>query len=149
MDGTVAPAARTPWHLWVVGGVSLLWNAMGALDFFMTQTRNEAYMKALTPEQLEYFYGLPFWVVACWGIATWGSVAGSLLLLFRQRLAVPVLLGSFVCMVVTTLRNLVFSNGWEVMGGGAGALIFSAVIFAISLLLVIYARAMRRRGALR
>jgi len=34
----------TPWHLWVIGVVALVWSAMGALDYVMTQTRNEAYM---------------------------------------------------------------------------------------------------------
>ncbi len=41
---------RTAWYLWVIGGVSSLWNAMGAMDYVMTQTRNEAYMSAFTPE---------------------------------------------------------------------------------------------------
>jgi len=27
----------TPWHVWVVGIVALLWNAMGALDYTMTE----------------------------------------------------------------------------------------------------------------
>ena len=35
---------ETPWHLWVVGVVGLLWSAMGAMDFVMTQTRNESYL---------------------------------------------------------------------------------------------------------
>ena len=57
---------RTPWHLWVIGVVALLWNAMGALDYVMTQTRNEEYMSNFTPEQLSFFYGFPAWVDAAW-----------------------------------------------------------------------------------
>ena len=49
----------TPWHLWVVGVFALLWSAMGAMDYVMTQTRNEAYMSAFTPEQLDFFYAIP------------------------------------------------------------------------------------------
>jgi hypothetical protein len=41
----------TPWHLWVIGIVALLWSGMGAMDYVMTQTRNAAYMSAFTPEQ--------------------------------------------------------------------------------------------------
>lgn len=148
MADTPEAPTKTPWHLWVVGGLTLLWNAGGAFDFVMTQTKNEAYMQAFTPEQLEYFYGFPTWVVLCWGIATCGAVIGSLLLLLRKAAAYPVFLVSFIAMVLTTIHNFVLSDGLHVMGG-VGVIIFSAIIFVIALLLVIYAKAMRRRGVLR
>ncbi len=142
---TPPSSASTPWHLWVVGGLSFLWNAGGAFDFLMTQTRNEAYMAAFTPEQLEYFYGFPLWAVFTWGIATWGSLLGSLLLLLRKGLAVSVFIASFVCLVLTSIQNFVLSDGLEIIG----AIIFSAAIFVIGLLLIVYARAMRAREVLR
>lgn len=147
-ETVVAGAARTPKHLWVVGILTLLWNAVGAFDYLMTQTRNEAYMKAFTPEQLDYFYGFPSWVVACWAIAVWGGVVGSLLLVLRKRLAVPVFAVSFAAMVATTIHNFVLTDGLRIMGG-AGAAAFSAVIFLIALGLVVYSRAMRAKGVLR
>ena len=70
--------ARRPWHLVVVGILALLWNAMGAFDYTMTQTRNEAYMSRFTSEQLEYFYSFPSWAVATWATAVWGSVLGAI-----------------------------------------------------------------------
>ncbi|MCP5530950.1 MAG: hypothetical protein H7A44_10980 [Opitutaceae bacterium] len=148
MAATPEAPTKTPWHLWVVGVLTLVWNAVGAFDFVMTQTQNEAYMKAFTPEQLEYFYSFPSWVVLCWGIATWGALIGSMLLLLRNRLAHPVFLVSFLAMVITTIHNFVLSDGLQVMGG-IGVVIFSAVIFVVALLLVIYAKAMRRRGVLK
>jgi hypothetical protein len=148
MNETVAAgAARTPKHLWVVGILTLLWNAVGAFDYLMTQTKNESYMKAFTPEQLDYFYGFPTWVVACWAIAVWGGVLGSLLLVLRKGLAAPVFVVSFAAMVVTTIHNFVLTDGMRIMGGG-GAAAFSAVIFLIALGLVVYSRAMRAKGVL-
>jgi hypothetical protein len=141
-------ADRAPWHLWVVGIVTLLWNAMGALDYVMTQTRNESYMSSFTPAQLEYFYGFPAWVVSAWAIAVWGGVVGSLLLLFRKRNAVTVLTISFAAMVVTTIHNFFLSNGLEVMGGSAFNIVFTAVIFLVALLLVVYARTMHSQGVI-
>jgi hypothetical protein len=58
-EGTADGAVRTPWHLWVVGAVSLLWNAMGAFDYLMTQSRAEWYMSQFTAEQLDYFGSFP------------------------------------------------------------------------------------------
>jgi ribose/xylose/arabinose/galactoside ABC-type transport system permease subunit len=120
---------------------------MGALDYVMTQTKNEAYMSQFTPEQVAYFYGFPAWVVAAWATAVWGGVLGSLLLLFRKRFAVPVFLASLITMVITTLHNYVFSNGLEVVGD-AFALGFSTVIFVVAVALFLYARAMHKRGVL-
>ena len=140
-------AKQTPWHLWVIGGIALLWNAMGAFDYVMTQTGNEAYMSGFTPEQLAFFYGFPPWVVAAWAIAVWGGVLGALLLLLRRRLAVSVFLISLVAMVITTFHNYFLSNGMEV-SGDAFSLIFTAAIFLIALALFLYARAMHKRNVL-
>ena len=139
--------SRTPWHLWVVGGLSLVWNAFGAFDYLMTQTQNEAYMAAFTPEQLAFFYGVPWWLTAAWAIAVWGSVAGSVLLLLRKAIAVPVFVVSLACMVLTSFHNFVLTNGAEVMGG-MGPIIFSAVIFVVAVLLVVYSRKQRSAGVL-
>lgn len=148
MDSTPTPSLKTPWHLWVVGGLSLLWNLGGAFDFFMTQTKNATYLKSMTPGQLAFCNNLPFWVVILWGLATWGAPLGSLLLLLRRRQAVGVFLVSLVAMVIMTLHNYGFTNLREVMPG-TGPVIFTSVIFIVALLLWVYARKMCRRGVLR
>jgi hypothetical protein len=145
---TPTPAPKTPWHLWVVGALSLLWNLGGAFDFFMTQTKNAAYLKAATPAQVEFCQSLPSWVVILWGIATWGAPLGSLLLLLRKRQAVGVFLTSLVAMVLMTLHNYGFTNIRQVMPG-TGPVLFTGVIFIVALLLWIYARKMCRRGVLK
>ena len=136
----------TPWHLWVIGVLALLWNGMGAFDYVMTETQNEGYMSRFTPEQLDFFYGFPAWLVALWAIAVWGGVVAALLLLLRKRFAVETFLVALVAMVITTIRNYVFADGLAVSGGFA--LVFAIIIFVFSLLLYLYARAMRKKGVL-
>lgn len=138
---------RNVWHIWLIGGVALLWNAVGAMDYVMTQTRNVAYMDAFTPEQLAFFYGFPSWVIASWAIGVWGGVLGSLLLLLRRRAAVWAFFASLVGMVITAFQNYMLSNGMEVMGD-AFSLAFTGAIFLIALALLLYARAMHKRGLL-
>lgn len=138
---------RTPWHLWVVGTLGLLWSAIGAFDYLMTETRNATYMSAFTPEQLEFFYGFPAWVVAAWAVAVWGGVLGSVLLLLRNRFAVWVYLASLVGLLLTSFHNYVLSNGMEIFGDG-GSQALTVAIFLISLGLFLYARAMRQRRVL-
>jgi len=146
-DAAPSTAAKPPWHLWVVGIVGVLWNAVGAMDYTMTQTRNEAYLKAVTPEMLAFIYSVPSWVVAAWAIGVWGGVVGMLLLLLRKRAAVPVLLASLVGATLTFVYDYLLSEGIEVMGSSGMA--FAGMIIVIALSLYWYARVMRRRGVLR
>lgn len=137
-------ARPTPWHLWVVGLLSLAWNAFGAFDFTMTQTRNAGYMARFSQQQLDYFQGLPTWVVIGWGIAVFGGVLGSLFLLWRKRLAVWLFFLSLLAVIATDIHSLLLSDGLAVMGG-AGALWLTAAIFVIAVALFLYAGIMNRR----
>ena len=140
---------RTPWHLWVIAIVSLLWNAMGAFDYTMTMTRNATYMDHFTKEQLDFFYNFPTWAIGAWAIAVWASVLASLLLLFRSSLAVPLFAVSFVAMVIVTFQNIVLHEPSAIAVMGTEGLIFSVVIFLVAAFLVWYAARMRTKAVLR
>ena len=75
---------KTPVHLWIVGILALVWNAIGAFDYLATQLELEFYMGSFEPEMLEYFYGIPSWAIAGWAIAVWFAFAGSIGLLLRK-----------------------------------------------------------------
>jgi hypothetical protein len=138
-------ASKAPRHLWVVGVLAVLWNAIGAFDYTATQLRLESYMSAFTPE-LEYFYGFPAWAVAAWAFGVWGAFLGSIALLLRKSWAVALFGASIAGLVFTTLHNFVLTDGAALMGQDAMA--FTAVIWAIALALFFYARAMAKRGVL-
>ena len=140
---------KTPWHLWVIGIASLLFNAGGAFDYVMTQTRNVAYMGQFTPEQLDYFYSFPTWTVAAWAIAVWGAVAGSCLLLLCRRWAVWAYGLSLLSMLASAVQNFALSEVKMQDVVGLEALVISGVIAVISIALVYYAWLMARRGVLR
>ena len=144
-----SPAGRTPWHLWLVGGLALLWNGYGAYDYVMTNTQGEAYLRGMgfTDAQLAYFNALPAWATAVWAIGVWGGLLGAILLLVRRRLAYPVFALSFLAIVVNTVYALALSEGAEVMG--STYTVMTVVIAVIGLGEVLYARAMARRGVLR
>lgn len=141
------PASRPPLHFWIITVVAVLWNAVGAFDFLATQIRLQPYMSAFTDEQLAFFYGIPTWAVITWGIATWGALLGSLTMLGRLRWAYHLFIISFVAMLATSFQNFLLSNGAEIMG--SAGLIFSGVIVAIGIFLILYSRAMLQRGVLR
>jgi hypothetical protein len=140
-------ATKVPRHLWVVGVLAVLWNAIGAFDYAATQLRIESYMSQFSEEQLAYFYGFPAWAVAAWAIAVWSSLLASLALLFRKTWATGLFGLAIVAMVITFVYNFLLSDGLSMMG--AGGLIFTAVIWLIAFSLFFYSRAMAKRGVLR
>ena len=138
---------KTPVHLWIVGILAVLWNAVGAFDYTATQLQLESYMGQFSQEQLDYFYGFPVWMDAAWAIAVWSSVLGSLCLLLRKSWAVSLFGLSILGLAVSTVYNFGLSNGLEVMGSGGAA--FSAVIWVVAILLYMYAQGMIRRQVLK
>jgi len=140
---------RTPWHLWVIGILSLLWNGVGAYDYFMTQTNNAAYLSMLTEAQRAMMDSRPVWFDAVWAIGVWGSVAGSLLLLLRSRAAVWAFAASFIGLILSSVWQFGIADPSALETTGSFALMFSGVIAVVILLLWVYARAMLRRGMLR
>lgn len=135
-----------PLHLWIVGVLSLLWNAMGAFDYLATKLRLEGYLARFNEAQLEYFLSFPSWFTAFWALGVWGALLGSFALLLASRHAVALFSVSLAGMLTTSLYSLGFSEGLEVMG--PGALVFSAVIFVIAVLLLVYAARQRACGVL-
>ena len=144
MVGGTRPTA--PMHLWIVGILALLWNAMGAWDYLATELQLEVYMEGFTEEQLAYFYGFPAWVVALWAIAVWGGLAASIGLLLRKKWSVWAFGVSFAALVVTSIWNFGLSNGAEIMG--TVGVVFSILIWMISILMIVYSKWMANRGVL-
>ena len=136
------------WHFWLIAVLALLWCAMGCFDYIMTETHNASYMSQFSKEQLDFFYSIPAWSIAFWAIAVWGGLIGSLLLLMRRRLSVPIYLISLIGTLVSMLQMYVLSDGMKYMGDGMNML-FTVAIIAISIFLYFYARRCGRVGILR
>jgi len=140
--------SKTPWHIWVVGILSLLWNAGGAMDFTLTKLQNTAYLSQFTPEQLEYFTSFPISVQISWGVAVWSAVAGSVLLLLRNRLAVTMFLIGVAAFIVTAVHNFLLADVKMHEITGDGAVYFSVAIFVVAALLYLYSKSQRTKGNL-
>ena len=142
MSGSVT---KTPWHLWVVGGLSLLWNAFGCYDFTMTATNNAAYLEPYPQELRDYWLNMPAWTWIVWAIGVFGSLLGSIALLLRRKIAYPLFAASFLAALVSMGRSLIDKDAPTM----EGQLIASTVILVIIMLLALYARWLSRREVLR
>jgi hypothetical protein len=144
----VTVGMRTPWHLWVVGIVSLIWNAFGAFDYLMTRTGAEWYVANLSPEQIAHIEAFPLWVDIAWPLGVWAAVLGSIGLLLRKGgWAVWMFALSLLGLALATIYNFVLTDGMAVMGG-TPIVIMNIAIWAVAILLLVYAVTMRNRGVL-
>lgn len=138
---------KTPWHLWVVGIVSLLWNAGGAASYTMTELGMLEGMD-MPPEQLEYFYNFPAWAVAFWALGVWGCLFGSIALLLRTKWAVTLFGISIVGLIGTTVYQRLLSD-FPASMDTAGQTAFAVAIWVITIGLFLYSSRMKRAGILR
>jgi hypothetical protein len=139
---------RTPWHLWLVGVVGILWNAFGAFDYTMTELQGEVWLRqvGMTDAQIAYAEAMPAWMTAVWAIGVWGALLGTLLLA-RRRWAYPVFVASLAAYVMSLIYAYGLSNGSQVMP--ANTWMMQVVILAGCLFFVWYSRMMAKRGVLR
>lgn len=137
---------RRPTHLWIVGGLALLWNAFGAFDYLATQLQVESYLAQFTPEQRAYFDSFPAWAVAAWAFGVWGGMAGSIALLMARSWAVWAFGISLAGMLVSWAYQFTMADGAAMMGDVA--IWMSITITAVGIALLWYAVRQRARGVL-
>ncbi|TAD82136.1 MAG: hypothetical protein EAY70_03980 [Sphingomonadales bacterium] len=136
--------AAAPWHLWVVGIVTLLFNAMGVLSYTMTKLGMLAEM-GMTPEQIAFMDSYPAWAIALWALGVWGAFAGSVLVLLRSRFAVPAMVVALIGLIGTTAYNYGMADVPTSMQAPA----LDVAIWVVTLFLLFYARRMAQAGVLR
>jgi len=147
MEQQAAPA--TPWHLWIVAILSLIWNAGGGYDFVMTNIRDVDYLDAVGVGAgvMQAIDAMPVWAMVAWAVGVWGAVAGSLLLLMRSRFALHAFAASLVGLAGSTAYQLGADLPDEMTTPGVIAM--TLAIWAAAVLLFVYARRMEMRGVLR
>lgn len=140
---------KAPWHLWAVGTVSLAWNGLGALDYTMTELGNRGWLESagMGAQELAYIESFPAWAVAGWAIGVWFCVLGSVALLLRRKWAYPAFLVSLAGIAATTYFTYAYPrpDSFET----TGALVLNLVLWAVTIALALYARALAKRGVLR
>lgn len=143
MMGTSLGERRTPWHIWVVGVLTLMFNALGVFSYLMTRLGKLPEL-GMTPEQIAVLDAFPVWANAVWALGVWGAFAGSILILLRSRFAVPAMAVATIGLVGTTLHSYVLSDTPDSMQAPA----LDVTIWAVTLFLLFYARRMAQARVL-
>lgn len=147
-DTHVAPGGRAPWHLWLVGLLMVVWNALSCYSHVMTLTQNAAYFRAggITPEMAAYLAAVPAWYVVAWTIAVWGGLIASVGLLKRKSWTVWWFAASQLAMIINSVWTLL--NPAAKVLGRVGS-ISAIVLIILGAFLVLYSMRLKQRGVLR
>ena len=138
--------AKPATTFWVVAIIALIWNGMGVAAYLGQVTMSEEVLQALPEDQRNIITSTPVWATGAFALAVWGGLLGSLLLLMRKKLAAPVLIVSFVGIVVQMCHSLFMTNSIDVYG--PGGMVMPVMVLAFGAYLVYFSRREAANGTL-
>lgn len=131
-------SARAPVWLIATSVGGIVWNIFGAFQFAgsVLATETSLIASGLTPEQAAVMTGYPAWMTLAFAVGVLGGLAGSVLLLLRRAIAMPVLtasLGAYVALWIGDAVHGVFAAmGTPQVVILTSVVAIAAVLFAVS-----------------
>ncbi len=130
---------------WIVAIIAVLWNIMGVLAYLGQAFITDEMKALMPPEQVSIMENTPAWITAAFAMATFAGLLGSLLLLFRKKLAIPILLISLITVLIQMGYSFFATNAIEVYGIGQG-LIMPIVVIVIAIFLYWWSKLQATKG---
>ncbi len=95
---------RVHWSFWAIGAVTLIWNVMGVINFFMQM--NADALASFPESHRAIIEGRPAWATGAFAIAVFGGALGCLLLLLRKSAAYYLFIASLLGVIVQLIHTL-------------------------------------------
>lgn len=143
MNGQVIGAAKTPWHLWVVGVLTLLWNSIGGFSYTMTRLGMLSEL-GMGETEIAFFASYSPIANTFWAMGVWGAIACSVLILARSRFAFHA--------IVIAIIGLIGSNYFQYTADVPEILqsaVLPILIWSTTVFLLFYTRGQSQAGVLR
>ena len=86
------------WSFWAIGAVTVVWNVMGVINFFMQM--NADALASFPESHRAIVEGRPAWATGAFAIAVFGGALGSLLLLLRKSAAYYLFIAALLGVIV-------------------------------------------------
>src|SRR5437016_12612552 len=86
------------WSFWAIGAVTVVWNVMGVINFFMQM--NADALASFPESHRAIVVGRPAWATGAFAIAVFGGALGCLLLLLRKPAAYYLFIASLLGVIV-------------------------------------------------
>ena len=140
MESTTG-TGKAPISFWVVAGLGLVWNGFAVIVYWLTATQDAQTIAHTPPDMARALAVTPVWAITAWGLAVIAAFAGSVLLVFRRRLAVPAF--------VTSLAGLLVLTMYQIASDMPMSLIQVVMIWVVALFLLRFSSSEAGKGLLR
>ena len=131
-------------NFWIIAVAALVWNLLGLVIYVGQVSMSPEALAKLTEAQQDLITSTPAWANAAWAIAVNAGAFGSLLLLLRKGLAVPLFLVSLIAIVIQDIEAFVLRDAFGVVG--INSLIIPSMVFVIAVALFLYSRHAKTQG---
>ena len=95
---------RVHWSFWAIGAVTLIWNVMGVINFFMQM--NADALASFPESHRAIVESRPAWATGAFAMAVFGGALGCLLLLLRKPAAYYLFIASLLGVIVQLIHTL-------------------------------------------
>ena len=96
---------KLPTSFWVIAVLGLMWNSFGAYLYMTARLDPQTALDGASPAMREYFANQPIWANIGYGLGIWGSFFGSVAMVLRKKLAVPLFLASLIGAIVSHIAQ--------------------------------------------
>ncbi|RZS54946.1 hypothetical protein [Sphaerotilus mobilis] len=123
---------RAPAWLWAMAALGVLWNLYGIYQFVGTLTPEgrSAMAAGMTAAQAQIYFSLPGWMTAGFAVGVFGGLLGSMALLVRPGMALPVLATSLAGYVALFAGDVHFGV-FDALPGQLAILVLVLVVAAV------------------
>lgn len=134
------------WSFWLIGIVALIWNAMGAMNFFVQM--NPESIASFPESHRLVIENRPPWATATFAISVFGGTLGCVLLLLKRSSAYVVFIVSLIAILAT------MAHAFSITGSPFQSSTFDLILTVISpivlaVFLVWYSKYAGNRGWVR
>lgn len=148
MNAYAIDPRRPPRWFWVVGVLVALWMLVGVLAWCIDLGMSAERLAQLPEAQRRLYAARPQWVFVVYGIAVFSGLAGAIALLLRHKLAKTLFLLSLLAAALQFGYTFAAMDALALLGP-ALALPLPAMVIAVGLFTVWYARWCARHGLTR
>lgn len=129
---------------WIICIIALLWNLMGIMSFIMEVFMSPEALAALPEAERALYENTPLWIHIVFAIAVFDGTLGCVLLLMKNKLAIPMFVISLVAVLAQMTHWLLLTNAMEVYG--PESVIMPTLVIAIAAFLVWYSYKVKANG---
>lgn len=135
--------AKAPTSFYIIGGFFFLWNFTGLALYYQQMTMTPEVLASFGPVRAAFIEATPVWANAAYATAvTFGFIA-SILLLLRNRWALPAFIISFAGILLQDLESFVIR---DVIGTfGNEAFIIPPLVLVIAIVEIWYSKSVANR----